>query len=108
MLFARNAGTAHELRELVAALRAGAAPPPLIAVDQEGGRVERVRDGVAALPPAMAFAAANDVALTERAGVLLGRDLARAGITVNLAPVADLALHAGGTVIATRAYGDDP
>jgi len=108
ILFARNAGSADELRALVAALRALASPAPLIAVDQEGGRVERIRDGVAALPPAMAAGAANDVALTESLGVLAGRDLARFGISLDLAPVADLASEPRGTVIATRAYGDDP
>jgi len=108
VLFARNAGSAGDLRDLVAALRATSSPPPLIAVDQEGGRVERIHDGVASLPPAMAVGAANDVALTERLGVLVGRDLARLGITVNLAPVADLASEPAATAVATRAYGDEP
>jgi beta-N-acetylhexosaminidase len=108
ILFGRNAGTAGDVRELVAALRAIANPAPLIAVDQEGGRVERLRDGVAALPSAMAVGAAGDVALTQRLGMLLGRDLSRLGITVDLAPVADLALRPNSRVIGTRAYGDDP
>ena len=108
ILFARNAGTAAELRELVAALRTAGSPPPLIAVDQEGGRVERIGDGVAALPSAMAVGATGEVALAERLGVLLGRDLRRLGITVDLAPVADLSLQPRSTVVATRAYGDEP
>ncbi len=108
ILFGRNVGTADEVRELVARLRALADPAPLIAVDQEGGRVERLRNGVAALPSAMAVGAAGDVALAQRLGGLLGRDLAGLGITVNLAPVADLALQPRSRVIGTRAYGDDP
>ncbi|MBV8298348.1 MAG: beta-N-acetylhexosaminidase [Candidatus Eremiobacteraeota bacterium] len=108
ILFARNVGTTDELRALVAALRASGAPPPLIAVDQEGGRVERLQHGVAQLPSAMAVGAAGDAALAERLGTLLGRDLARLGISADLAPVADLALQPRSTVIATRAYGDDP
>ncbi|MEA2787538.1 MAG: beta-N-acetylhexosaminidase [Candidatus Eremiobacteraeota bacterium] len=108
ILFARNAGTAEELRELVAALRDVASPAPLIAVDQEGGRVERVRSGVAALPSAMAVGATGDAALAERLGTLLGRDLAALGIDVDLAPVADLSLQPRSTVVATRSYGDDP
>lgn len=107
-LFARNVGTTDELRELIAALRAIGSPPPLIAVDQEGGRVERLREGVAGLPSAMAVGAAGDVGLAERLGRLLGRDLARLGISVDFAPVADLSLHAQSAVIATRAFGDDP
>ena len=108
ILFARNAGTTDELRELVAALRDGATPSPLIAVDQEGGRVERIRTGVAALPSAMAVGATGDTALAERLGTLVGRDLAALGIDVDLAPVADLSLQPRSTVVATRSYGDDP
>ena len=108
ILFARNVGTSDELRDLVAALRGGSTPSPLIAVDQEGGRVERIRDGVAALPSAMAVGATGDAALAERLGTLLGRDLAALGIDVDLAPVADLSLQPLSTVVATRSYGDDP
>ncbi|HEY0382729.1 MAG TPA: beta-N-acetylhexosaminidase [Candidatus Elarobacter sp.] len=108
ILFARNVGTPDELRELVAALRDVATPSPLIAVDQEGGRVERIRHGVAALPSAMAIGATRDVALAERLGTLLGRDLAALGIDVDLAPVADLSLQPRSTVVATRSFGDDP
>jgi beta-N-acetylhexosaminidase len=56
----------------------------------------------------MAVGATGDVSLAERLGTLLGRDLARLGISVDLAPVADLSLQPRSTVIATRAYGDDP
>jgi len=108
IVFARNVGAPADLRDLVAALRALGSPPPLITVDQEGGRVERIGAGVAALPSAMAVGATGDVALAERLGRLLGRDLARLGISVDLAPVADLSLQPRSTVIATRAYGDQP
>ena len=108
ILFARNVGPTDELRELVGALRDTASPPPLITVDQEGGRVERIQHGVAALPSAMAVGATGDVALAEKLGALLGRDLARLGINVDLAPVADLSLQPRSVVVATRAYGDDP
>src|ERR1700736_6699599 len=84
ILFARNVGTTGELRALVAALRDIAELPPLIAVDQEGGRVERLQHGVAQLPPAMAVGATGDVPLAERLGTLLGRDLARLGLHVDL------------------------
>ena len=108
ILFARNAGTPDELHALVSALRAISTPPPLIAIDQEGGRVERIGAGVSPLPPAMAVGATGDVALAGRLGVLLGRDLARLGISVDLAPVADLALQPPNAAVGTRAYGDDP
>jgi beta-N-acetylhexosaminidase len=108
LLFARNAGPSDALRELIAALRATASPAPLIAVDQEGGRVARIGEPVAPLPAAMAVGATNDPDLCERLGTLLGRDLAALGVTVDFAPVADCALDPANTVIGTRAYGADP
>jgi beta-N-acetylhexosaminidase len=108
ILFDRNVGAPEELRALVTALRALAGVPPLVTIDQEGGRVARIVDGVVALPAAMAVGATGDVALAETLGTLLGRDLARLGISVDFAPVADLALEPASRVIGTRAYGDDP
>lgn len=108
MLFGRNVGTNAALRELVAELRGLAELPPLIAVDQEGGRVARIGEPVAQLPSAMAIGAAHDVDACERLGTLLGRDLAQLGISVDFAPVADCALDAANTVIGTRAFGSDP
>ncbi len=110
ILFARNVGGAAELRASIAALRGCGDIAPLIAIDQEGGRVARIADPalVAQLPPAMALAAGGDAASCERAGTLLGRDLARLGVSVDFAPCADLALDVRNTVIGTRSFGDDP
>jgi len=107
-LFGRNVGTPEELHALIGALRELGSPPPLIAIDQEGGRVARIREGVVALPSAMALGATADPALAGTLAAMLGRDLARLGITVDFAPVADLALAAASSVIGTRAFGDAP
>ncbi len=107
-LFGRNAGAGAALRDLIAALRDISEPPPLIAVDQEGGRVARIGAPVAQLPSAMAVGAAHDLGACERLGVLLGRDLARLGVSVDFAPVADCALEPANTVIGTRSFGSDP
>ncbi len=108
ILFARNIGSPDDVHDLVAALRVSQALPPLVAIDQEGGRVARIADGVTAVPPAMAVGAGGDAGACEALGALLGRDLARLGISVDYAPVADCAVDAGNTVIGTRAYGADP
>ena len=108
ILFARNVGTPAELCELIAALRATQPLAPLIAVDQEGGRVARITAGVAALPPAMAVGATGDVDACERLGIVAGRDLARLGISVDYAPVGDCALEPDDIAIGTRSYGADP
>jgi beta-N-acetylhexosaminidase len=107
-LFGRNVGPADALRALVAGLRGIETLPPLIAVDQEGGRVARIGEVVAQLPSAMAVGAARDVDACERLGRLLGRDLAQLGVSVDFAPVGDCALDPENTVIGTRAYGSDP
>jgi len=110
ILFARNVGAADDLRASIAALRTCGEIAPLVAIDQEGGRVARITDPalVAQLPSAMALAAGGDAADCERAGTLLGRDLARLGVSVDFAPCADLALDADNTVIGTRSFGDVP
>jgi beta-N-acetylhexosaminidase len=109
VLFARNVGTRAELRELTAALRTMSEVPPLIAVDQEGGRVARIGEPSArALPAPMAVGAADDVSACEQLGRLCGHDLAALGISVDFAPVGDLAVDARNTVIGNRSYGDDP
>ena len=79
-------------------------PVPVVAIDQEGGDVKRF----AQLPPEDAprqLAAAGSAA-TRKAGRQTGRALAKLGINVDLAPVADLAGH--GSFVASRSFGRDP
>ena len=78
----------------------------LVAVDQEGGRVNRITDGVTVFPPA-ALLAGDDVAVLE-AGYLTGRQVAGQGINVVLAPVADLTDPNATGAIGNRSYGTDP
>jgi beta-N-acetylhexosaminidase len=110
ILFGRNVGNAADLRAAIAALRGCGDIAPLIAIDQEGGRVARITDPalVAQLPAAMALAATSETELCERAGLRLGQDLAQLGISVDFAPCADLALDPRNTVIGARSFGDAP
>ena len=110
ILFARNVTGAAQVAALAGTLRdaLGDDDPPLVAIDQEGGQVARIRDGVTALPAMMAVGATRDPALANRAGFALGADLARLGITLDFAPVLDLALEPRNTVIGARAFGEDP
>jgi beta-N-acetylhexosaminidase len=82
--------------------------PPLIAIDQEGGRVMRIREGVEEMPPMMALGAIGDAILAGRAGEQMGFDLRRCGCTLDFSPVLDLALDPRNTVIGTRSFGSDP
>ncbi len=110
VLFARNCPSIAHVRALAGGLRARAlgGAPPLIAIDQEGGRVLRLQRDVEPMPSMMALGATGDEELAGRAGEQAAFDLRRAGCTINLAPVLDLALDPANTVIGTRSLGADP
>ncbi len=110
ILFARNVESLAGVRGLTDALRARyeTGPPPLVVVDQEGGRVARLREGVEAMPSMMALGATGDASLAWRAGSQIAFDLRRAGCTLNCAPVLDLAVDADNSAIGTRSLGSDP
>ena len=113
ILFARNCRDPHQVRRLVAALRASVrrADAPVL-IDQEGGRVARLRPphwrdypsaaSIAALPDPQAGAAAR---LGAR---LIADDLATLGITVDCMPVLDLPVPGADAIIGDRAYGSAP
>ncbi len=107
ILFARNVESLEQTRALTDRIRE-ILPNPIIAIDQEGGRVARLRDGVEELPAMLALAATGDTDLAYRAGAQLAFDLRRAGVNVDYAPVLDLMLMRMNTVIGSRAFGDDP
>ena len=107
ILFARNTTSLEQTRGLTDRIRA-LFLNPIIAIDQEGGRVARLRDKVEQLPSMMAVAATGDLQLAKNAGAQLGFDLRRAGVNIDYAPVLDLALFRMNTVIGARSFGDDP
>ncbi len=59
-------------------------------------------------PGAMALGAADDAALTEAIGRATARELRALGITVDYAPVCDLAVEPGNVSLGTRAFGSEP
>jgi beta-N-acetylhexosaminidase len=105
ILFARNLESVDVARALTDLLRANTQPPPVVAIDQEGGRIMRLRTGVEPIPAMMALGAVADAQLAFDAGTALAHDLRRMGCTLDFAPVLDLALDPGNTVIGTRAFG---
>ena len=108
LLFPRDGARLAEVRALSDALRGrDGDPPPVIAIDQEGGAVARLREGVEPMPSMMALGAAQDTELAQRAGEQVAFDLRRAGCTLDFAPVLDLALDPCNAVIGTRSIGAD-
>jgi beta-N-acetylhexosaminidase len=108
LMFSRNGTSAAELRAFTDAIRERCADRPLIAIDQEGGRVARLERGVEPIPSMMALGATGDAELAQRAGEQTAFDLRRAGCTLDFAPVLDVALDPANTVIGTRSFGSDP
>ena len=107
ILFARNTtGGPDEVAALTADLKRRAGGRPLyVAVDQEGGRVARLRDGFTGLPPMREI---DDESLAADAGAVLGRELRAVNVDVNFAPVADVDTNPQNPVIADRSFGRDP
>ncbi|TIC85409.1 glycoside hydrolase family 3 N-terminal domain-containing protein [Nocardioides sp. GY 10127] len=88
--------------------RSGHGRPLFLGVDQEGGTVTRVTDGVTPLPSFMTSGAAHDPALTRRAWAGIGSELGRLGFTVDLAPDADVTSGTSDAVIRSRSASGDP
>jgi len=109
LLFGGADASLEAMRALTDALRERAVDlPPLIAIDQEGGPVARLRRSIEPMPPMMALGAAGDQDLARRAGEQTAFDLRRAGCTLDFAPVLDLALERENCVIGARSFGADP
>jgi beta-N-acetylhexosaminidase len=104
ILFARNVTSRDQTAHLVAQARR-ASGATLVAIDQEGGRVARLRVQAVEMPAMMALGATGDAELAGRAGAQIGRDLRRIGVDVDFAPVVDLALEPRNTVIGARSLG---
>jgi len=110
VLFARNARSAEQVAALIREVRRAApsGAEPLFAIDQEGGRVVRIREPLTVLPPARRLGEVHDPELTRLAGRLVGRELRALGLTVNFAPVLDVDTNPRSPVIGDRAYGATP
>jgi beta-N-acetylhexosaminidase len=91
VLFGRNVKSPEQLRALCADIKSLSPKPPLIMIDQEGGRVDRLRHLIPGFPSAEAFTEGErEDELSEWGGRLIGLALRYFDIEVNLAPVVDV------------------
>jgi beta-N-acetylhexosaminidase len=112
ILFARNFESPGQLRRLTSEIRALRDPSLLVAVDHEGGRVQRFREGFTAIPPMRRIGGlAGDgkaaCAAAEAAGFVLATELRSHGIDFSFTPVLDVD-YGESTVIGDRAFSSSP
>jgi beta-N-acetylhexosaminidase len=113
ILFARNFESPRQLLALTGAIRALRRPELLIAVDQEGGRVQRFQNGFTRIPAMRAFGrrwgggAEEARRLAEAAGYVIAVELRSHGVDFSFAPVLDVDFGSS-SVIGDRAFSDDP
>ena len=109
ILFGSNLGDGSNVQALTGRLRAAAGRPIVLGLDEEGGDVTRL-DTVrgSAAPGAAALGWLDDPAATEAVYAAIGARLAAAGVTLNLAPVADVNVDPANPVIGVRSFSADP
>ena len=114
IIFARNIESPEQLKALVQSLRDVVGWHCPVLIDQEGGRVARLKPPHWPLFPAMADLVAKSskkseiLAAIEKNAVMLGNTLMQLGINVNCAPVCDLRIDGAHDIIGDRSFGDNP
>ncbi len=108
----RNIGSPAQVRALVAGLRDAATIPLLVAIDEEGGEVDRLkaRYGFPATVSETALGARNEAAYTRQRAKAIGETLSGLGIDLDLAPVVDLDVNPTNPIIGAldRSFAADP
>ncbi len=108
ILFARNIEAPEQVAELSHDIQSLASGAPLwVSVDQEGGRVARLRAPFTEWPPMAVLGRAGDAALASRFAVALAAELRAVGITLDYAPVLDIHTNPKNPVIGDRALAED-
>ncbi|KAA2285523.1 beta-N-acetylhexosaminidase [Arenimonas fontis] len=112
ILFSRNFASREQVAELTAGIREAAPRPILVCVDQEGGRVQRFRDGYLPLPALAGLGAmyerdpAGALALAREHAWLMASEIRATGLDLSFAPVVDLGR--GNRAIGDRAFHAEP
>jgi len=109
VLFAQNVSTPEQIKALTLSIQAYAAscgqPPLLIAIDQEGGEVARLKAPFSQFPGNSLMKGEKDA---EHFAVTTAAELTNVGINMNFAPVMDVALKNIQSIMAGRSFGNDP
>ena len=109
VLFGRNIADVEQFSALVREVKSIARRPPLFMIDEEGGRVDRIRHLVPGLPSAQAFSEGEQAAeLSEWFGRIIGMALRYFDIEIDLAPVVDIRGEQSPKGLERRTFGADP
>ena len=112
ILFGKNCYDRRQLAQLTQSIQdiavAATGVQSLLSIDQEGGRVTRIRRGATVFPSAMAVTAAGNPELAYQAGFAMGQELRALGICHNLAPVLDCNMYTEQLFPNNRSYGFTP
>lgn len=110
ILFSRNITGPEQLRGLTRALHQEAPPgtPLLLAIDQEGGRVQRLRAPWTVWPPLQALGRRDEPATTAAVAAAIARELSDLGIGLDFAPVVDVDTNPQNPIIGDRSFGPSP
>ncbi|MGH9173940.1 MAG: beta-N-acetylhexosaminidase [Vicinamibacterales bacterium] len=107
ILFSRNVEAPEQVAELSADVEAlGRTMPAWVSIDQEGGRVARLKEPFTRWPPMAVLGRAGSEELAERFSRALARELGAVGITLDYAPVLDIHTNPHNTVIGDRALAE--
>lgn len=82
--------------------------PLLIAIDQEGGSVSRLKDGFTQMPANAELGKKEDLFFTEKIAYQMAQEMQAVGINMNLAPVVDIHTHPDNSLTSSRSYGNSP
>src|SRR5919199_2850352 len=118
ILFKRNVVDPAQVAELSRTLKAAAPGPLLVCIDQEGGRVQDLREPhwtelpsmrrIGELDAAGGASGINGVGIAEKLGLLVAEELSACGIDQDFAPVLDVDTNPDNPVIGDRSFGRDP
>jgi len=108
ILFSRNIKNRDQVKKLIREIKKEVTPPPLLAIDHEGGLVVRFFREVTIMPGNMALGAIGAPELAYQQGALTAQEIKSMGFDINLAPVVDVATNPDNPGITIRSLGEDP
>lgn len=111
ILFKDNISSYYSTVDYISRIKDTATIPMLMSVDQEGGRVQRIKDvsdvNVQNIPDMYTLGKTSDVSLSYDVGKVVAEELSAFGVNTDYAPVLDIFSNPNNTVIGTRAFGSD-